>query len=170
MRFASDIKRGKVPGAILPAEKSRNKMINASTDRKKRVLVMDDDPFIRSLIRSLLKDSGYGVRVTKNGAEAIEYFKEAGIHGEPFDAVILDLHVHAGMGGDKALEKLRDIDPTVKAILLTADICHPAVSDYETIGFNSAIIKPFTRTELQQALDRAIGTTSDGSGASPVTQ
>lgn len=62
---------------------------------------------------------------------------------------------------------IRAVDPGVKAILLTADISHPAVSDYETLGFKSVIIKPFTRNDLQRALDLAFGTASDSSGESP---
>ena len=143
---------------VILVDGKQNKKISVSIGRRERVLVMDDDPYVGSLIRDLLKDSGYYALVTKNGVEAIEHFKAAEIHGDSFDAVILDLHVHSGMGGDQALKKLRDIDPDVKAILLTADICHSAVSDYELLGFKSTIIKPFTRHDLQQALDRALGT------------
>lgn len=143
---------------VILVGKKQDEKITVPTGCKAKVLVMDDDPFVGSLIRSLLKDSGYEARITKSGIEAIEYFREAEVHGNPFTAVILDLHVHSGMGGDKALEKLRDIDPEVKAILLTADICHPAVTDYKLLGFKSAIIKPFTRNDLQLALDQALGT------------
>ena len=144
MRSVIDSRRGEVPGNAPPAEKKQKKSINSSTGRKKKVLVMDDDPFIRSVMRSLLRDLRYDVRLVKDGVEAIKYFKEAGVLGDPFDAVILDLHVTLGMGGEKTIEKLRDVDPMVKAILMTADIIHPAVSDYETLGFKSVIIKPFT--------------------------
>jgi two-component system cell cycle sensor histidine kinase/response regulator CckA len=164
MHSVFDSWRGRVPGKALPAGKKQKKSIQSSTGHKKKVLVMDDDPFIRSVMRSLLRDLRYDVRLVRDGVEAIEYFKEAGALGDPFDAVILDLHVTPGMGGEKALEKLRDVDPEIKAILLTADICHPAVSDYETLGFKSAIIKPFLRNDLQLALDRAFGTMSDGPG------
>ena len=164
-----DSRRSEVPGNAPPAEKKQKKGMNPLMDHKKRVLVMDDDPFVRDVIHSLLSDSGYDVLAVKSGVKAIESFKAAGVLGGPFDAVILDLHVPSGMGGDKALEKLQEVDPEVKAILLTADICHPAVSEYETLGFKSAIIKPLTRNDLRVALEQALDTMSDGPGEGPVS-
>ncbi len=170
MRSLFDRRRGRVPGSTLPTKKKQKKNIHSSTGRKKRLLVMDDDPFIRSVMLSLLRDLRYNVQLVKDGIEAIEYFKEARALGNPFDAVILDLHVTPGMGGEKALEKLRDVDPEIKAILLTGDICHPVISDYETLGFKSAIIKPFISNDLQLALDRAFGTMSDDPGNGTATK
>jgi CheY-like chemotaxis protein len=163
----SKYSNGGISGKAIPEEKKQQKRIQSSPGRKGKVLVMDDDPFIISFMRSFLKDSGYDVRTVRNGVEAIEYFKEARALGTPFDAVILDLHVPSGMGGEEALAKLRDVDPGVKAILLTADNYHPALSEYETHGFKSTVVKPFTRNDLQRALDRAFGKSSDGPGESP---
>lgn len=136
-------------------EEKPAKRTGASTDRKERILVMDDDAFIRGIIRSLLMDSGYEIRVAGNGIQAIEYFKEAKASGNPFDAVILDLIIPSGMGGDEAIERLRVIDPEVKAILLTGDINHPAINRYTVLGFKTAVIKPFILDDLLQAIHRA---------------
>ncbi len=133
-----------------PAKRTR-----ASAGRKERILVMDDDAFIRGIIRGMLMESGYEIRVAGNGTQAIEYFKEAKASGSPFDAVILDLIVPSGMGGDEALEQLRVIDPEVKAILLTGDINHPAIKHYPVLGFKTAVIKPFILDELLHAIQRA---------------
>ena len=127
----------------------------ASGGRKERILVMDDDAFIRGILRSMLVESGYEIRVAGNGIQAIEYFKEAKDAGSPFDAVILDLIVPSGMGGDEAIEGLRIIDPKVKAILLTGDINHQAINHHTVLGFKSAVIKPFILDDLLQAIHRA---------------
>jgi CheY-like chemotaxis protein len=147
--------------------KKQTKKIGASTGRKGRVLVMDDDAFVRGVIRGMLAEAGYDIRVSKNGVEAIGYFKEAKDLGRPFDTVILNLHIPSGMGGDETMGFLRDLDPQVSAILLTADINHPAVAHYETLGFKTAIIKPFTRDDLLQALDRASDAERDSVEAGP---
>lgn len=91
MRSVSGSRRHMSPSNAPPAEKKQKKRINSSTGRKIKVLVMDDNPFDRSLIHGLLMDLGYDIRAVKDGVEAIEYFKEAGALGAPFDAVILDL-------------------------------------------------------------------------------
>jgi CheY-like chemotaxis protein len=147
--------------------KKLRKRFEASTGRKERVLVMDDDAFVRGIIRSMLLESGYDIRVAKNGVEAIKHFKEAKVLGHPFNAVILDLHVPSDMGGDVAIEKLRDIDPGVNAILMTADINHPAVTHYEALGFKTAVIKPFTREDLLRALYLASEASPDSAEVSP---
>lgn len=131
------------------------KRTGASAGRKERILVMDDDAVIRGIIRSMLSESGYEIRVAGHGIQAIQYFAEAKDTGSPFDAVILDLNVPSGMGGDKALERLRVIDPGVKAILLTGDISHPAMDHYTILGFKTAVIKPFILDDLLQAIHRA---------------
>jgi two-component system, cell cycle sensor histidine kinase and response regulator CckA len=131
------------------------KRTGTSAGRKERILVMDDDAVIRGIIRSMLSESGYEIKVAEHGIQAIQYFAEAKDAGSPFDAVILDLNVPSGMGGDKALERLRVIDPGVKAILLTGDSCHPAMSHYTILGFKTAIIKPFILDDLLQAIHRA---------------
>ncbi len=124
----------------------------ALSNGRGKILVMDDDSLVRSVIRDMLTESGYDARITRNGDEAIEKFKAAKALGRPFDVVILDLNVPFGMEGTGAIEKLLDIDSEVKAILLTADIAHPMVAHYEECGFKAALIKPFTRGELMQAL------------------
>ncbi len=120
--------------------------------RKERVLIMDDDAVVRGVVRSILSDAGYDIRAAKNAVDAIDYFKDANEAGASFDAVLLDLNVHPGSGGDIVIGKLREMDPQVKAILMTADINHPAVTNYEILGFKSVVIKPFTRDDLLRAL------------------
>jgi CheY-like chemotaxis protein len=125
---------------------------NATARRKGKVLVMDDAGDLREVITHMLIESRYRVCVARDGTEAIHHFKKAQRLGHPFDVVLLDIHVVEGMGGVEALVKLREIEAGVKAILLTGDINHPAVVNYETLGFKAAVIKPFTPRELLDVL------------------
>lgn len=119
---------------------------------KTRVLVMDDDLAIRSLVQAMLREQGYHVNVAKSGAEAVKRFRQALDDGKPFDTVILDLVVPSGGDGESALDEIRRMAPRVQAILMTGAIEHPMVSSYEDAGFHAALIKPFTGSELIQAL------------------
>ncbi len=60
------------------------------------------------------------------------------------------------MEGHEVLEKLRAMDPGIKAILLTGDINHQALAHYAECGFQTVLLKPFMRDELIQALESAI--------------
>lgn len=118
--------------------------------------MMDDEEFVRSVIRKMLADSGYATCMTRNGNEAISKFMSAKTDEKPFDAIILDLNVPSGMPGGEAITQIRTLDPAVKAVLLTGDITHPAVASYEECGFKTVLLKPFTRDELMEALNSAI--------------
>jgi CheY-like chemotaxis protein len=123
---------------------------------KGRVLVMDDDEYIRSILRSMLRDLGYCASITRKGDTAIKKFQEAKELQQPFDVVILDMVIPGGMGGDEVFEKLRAMDPGIKAVLLTGDISHQALAHYTENGFQTVLLKPFMRDELIQALEGTI--------------
>jgi CheY-like chemotaxis protein len=123
---------------------------------KGKILVMDDEEFVGSVIRLILGRSGYDTCIAGNGDEAIKKFRAAKDLQKPFDAVILDLNIPVGMEGSEAMEKLRGMDPEVKAVLLTGDITHPTVARYAECGFKAVLLKPFTGDELMQAIQCAI--------------
>lgn len=120
---------------------------------KRSILVMDDDPQVRKIIRTMLGQAGYAASVAANGDQAVEKFREAQARQESFDAVILDLNVISGMEGSRVLEMLRTLDPSVSALMLTGDIAHPDVARYEACGYRAVLLKPFTRRDLLDALD-----------------
>lgn len=141
-----------------PAAEPGTRKVNRTASRftKGRILVMDDDEYVRGVIRSMLQGYGYRVCIAKDGNEAIRKFEAAKKLRRPFDALILDLVVARGMTGHEALEQLRIMEPGIKAVLLTGDINHHALVRYSECGFKAVLLKPFTRTELIQSIEWAI--------------
>src|SRR3954447_17108923 len=82
-----------------------------------RVLVMDDEDAIRELTSQLLGTLGYDVTAVPDGLEAVRVYEKALRRGEHYRAVILDATVRGGMGGVATIERLRDMDPQVNAII-----------------------------------------------------
>jgi len=121
-----------------------------------RVLVMDDEEMIRKLCRQMLNLLGYEVVVSEDGAEAYELYKEAMQSGQPFDAVILDLTVRGGIGGEETIVKLAEIDPGVKGIVSSGYSDNPVISDYESYGFCAAIAKPYKVHDLGRILNKVM--------------
>jgi len=119
---------------------------------KGRILVMDDEEIIRTLLHAELTDIGYEVELTKEGAEAVKSYQEAKESGQPFDAVILDLAVPGGMGGKETVEKLLEIDPDVKAIVSSGHSTDPIVTDFKKYGFVGSVTKPYRVAELERTL------------------
>jgi signal transduction histidine kinase/ActR/RegA family two-component response regulator len=121
-----------------------------------RVLLMDDDEGVLSMARRMLARLGYGAKLARNGFEAIELYQEARRSGAPFDAVILDLTIRGGLGGRQVVDRLRRIDPEVKAIVSSGYSNDPVMADFESHGFVGVIPKPYEIKSLSETLKRAI--------------
>jgi len=117
-----------------------------------RVLFMDDQQIMRAMVGRMLTSLGYEVVVAGEGDEAVELYKKARESGRPFDAVILDLTVPGGMGGEEAVRKLHEIDPDVKAIVSSGYANDPIMSEYREHGFRGVVAKPYEMKELSETL------------------
>ena len=122
-----------------------------------RVLLMDDDENVRRMTKRLLESNGFEVVESAEGALAVTEYDRARSAGEPFRAVILDLVVRGGLGGVETLARLREIDPRVKAIVVSGYSDDPVMADCRLFGFLEAVAKPFTTEEIGEAIRRAIG-------------
>ncbi|PTY01029.1 hypothetical protein DB346_15615 [Verrucomicrobia bacterium LW23] len=129
---------------------------------KPRVLLMDDDPLILDVVGQMLEMLGYQVKKAKGGAQAIALFTKARTAGTPFDAVVLDLIIPNGVGGQDAVHTLRKMAPGVRCIASSGYLDHPAMRDYRSFGFVAAIPKPYKLEELRKALETAMAGAASG--------
>jgi len=123
---------------------------------KGKILIMDDEEFIRKVAGEMLKSLGYSVEFAIDGSEAIELYKKALKSAEPFAAVIMDLTIPGGMGGKEAIRELLKIDPEVKAIVSSGYSNDPIMSDCKKYGFVDFIAKPYKISELGKMLKEII--------------
>lgn len=118
---------------------------------KGKILVMDDDKNILSVVEEMLDHLGYDVETVSDCDEVLNVYKEA-MKDIPFDLVILDLLVPGGMGGKVCMEKLKKIDPGLKALISTGYSSDPIVSDFGDYGFLGCIRKPYRIRELSKII------------------
>jgi CheY-like chemotaxis protein len=83
---------------------------------------------------------------------AIDLYQEAKDAGTPFDAVIMDLTIPGGMGGNETLERLLAIDPNVRAILSSGYLNAPIMAEYKKYGFSGVVTKPYSINDLGETL------------------
>jgi PAS domain S-box-containing protein len=121
-----------------------------------RILVMDDEEFVREIATELLTHLGYDVDVTVDGKEAIDKYTEALQAGNPYDAVIMDLTIPGGMGGKDAIIQLKAIDPEVKAIVSSGYANDPILADHEEYGFKGTVPKPYKIEKLSRVLHEVL--------------
>ncbi|MEW6379905.1 MAG: response regulator [bacterium] len=126
-----------------------------STGRGK-ILFMDDQKTIRDMVGDMLMDLGYEVTLAKEGSEAVQLYEQAKVSGRGFDAVILDLTVPGGLGAQFAVQKLREMDPGVKAIVSSGYSNDPVISAYQDYGFCGGIAKPYEIKELARVISSVL--------------
>ena len=124
--------------------------------RHQRVLLMDDEAAIRHIGAALLRQLGYEVEVAADGAEALRLYREATTGGRAFKAVIMDLTVPGGMGGQECLAALRALDPSVVALVSSGYSNDPIMANHAEYGFAGIVTKPYQLSELASALDSVI--------------
>ena len=117
---------------------------------------MDDEEFIRDVAIQMLSIIGYEVSVANDGNQAIEMYSQAQQSGEPFDTVIMDLTIPGGMGGKEAIQKLRKLDPNVKALVSSGYSNDPIMSNFRDYGFQGMVKKPYRIQDMSDALRSVI--------------
>jgi DNA-binding response OmpR family regulator len=107
-----------------------------------RILVVDDEPHISSLLRRALAAEGYDTVIAETGPEAVERVGE-----DDVDLVLLDVGL-PGMDGFEVLRRLRAAGSTVPVIILTARSGTRDTVDGLDAGANDYVSKPFVIAEL----------------------
>lgn len=103
-----------------------------------RVLVIDDDLAVTSLLKRGLSYEGFAVETAQSGAEGLAIARE-----RPSDLVILDVMM-PGLNGFEVLQRLRAADENLPVLMLTArDAPSDQVQGLES-GADDYVIKPFT--------------------------
>jgi DNA-binding response OmpR family regulator len=107
------------------------------------VLIADDDPDIRMLVRLRLERSGYAVIAANDGLEALALAAEC----NP-DLAILDVSM-PGLSGVEVTQALRERQATLPVILLTAHVQDADVAAGANAGADAYVTKPFSPQELE---------------------
>ena len=122
-----------------------------------RVLFMDDDVKISALTATMLQSLDYKYDLAKNGEEAIVFYKRYQNIGRPYDAVIMDLTVIGGMGGEECFRALKELDPEVRAIVSSGYDNDDMARKYLEMGFCGYLTKPYRVTDLGKVIKTVVG-------------
>jgi len=120
--------------------------------REGKVLVMDDEEIVRVVIERLLLQCGFEAELTKDGTEMLRLYRKAKEAGRPFEAVILDLIIQNGMGGQEAMKNLLEYDPEVRVIVSSGYSNDPIMANFRDYGFSGFLPKPYKLEELKRAM------------------
>ncbi len=119
---------------------------------KERILVVDDEYLIRWSLQQDLAKEGYEVLVAETGEEALRLVREA-----PPDLVLLDIHL-PGMDGIQTLGKIKQADPEIVVIMITAyGMVDTAVSAMK-LGAHDYINKPYNLEGVKISIRKGLET------------
>jgi CheY-like chemotaxis protein len=147
------------PQTILGAEKALADIKSDPLLAGKHVLIADDEPKIRQVIRDVLRNKGCRVAVCGDGTQAIQEMEASVAAGElgRFDLVISDIKM-PDRNGYEVFAAARRIDPSVPVILMTGfgyDPHHSIVRASQE-GLQCVLFKPFQVERLLEEVKKAI--------------
>jgi len=117
-----------------------------------QVLVADDEPAVALAIKSALKFCGYSVTTAPNGDAALEL-----IQADPARfAVLLSDHNMPGLGGVALVKAARAIGFPGRIVILSAYLTDGNRAQYEQLGVDQILSKPFSLERLRIALQTAL--------------
>jgi DNA-binding NtrC family response regulator len=111
------------------------------------LLVVDDDPEIISSFEAILRSEGYEVTTARDGREALERVAQS-----PFDVVLLDLLL-PDMDGWAVLQRVREIRPGSRVVILCADVDAEGAVEAFRLGAVDVLLKPPDVDKLLRFLD-----------------
>ena len=115
-----------------------------------RILLVDNDASILSVLGTLLKAEGHEPTATREGPAAAEAFSS-----EPFDLMISDIRM-APVGGMDLLKQARECQPDMAVIMLTAFGSVETAIQAMKLGAFDYVTKPFKVDELLITVERAL--------------
>jgi two-component system, cell cycle sensor histidine kinase and response regulator CckA len=102
-------------GAIIGTVKQHVKRLHHLGSRKpRRVLVVDDEYYMREYLKNVLTEAGYTATIADDGADALRKLEQ---HG-PFDVLVTDLMMPV-MNGDELARRVRRVEPTIRVLYVT---------------------------------------------------
>jgi CheY-like chemotaxis protein len=127
----------------------------------RRVLVVDDDPNVASMLSDLVQTFGYRTATASNAAQALRAVREFLPH-----VVLLDIRM-PGITGDTILARLRTSTPSVPVIMVTGNRDEDEAKRVLAAGAWDYVSKPVDATYLEGAIAAAAATSPESADEAP---
>lgn len=131
--------------------KCENKIVRRNTCLPTgKILIIDDEADLLALVKEMLEEKGYQVFCALNGSDGVRLNKLV----NP-DLIILDLRM-PDMDGIKTLRQIRQHDPDVRVVILTAYSDPDLIRDAADLDVSEYLSKPFENEQLVRVVDGRI--------------
>ncbi len=117
---------------------------------EKKILIVEDNDIGFVLIHEIFLDYNFDITRAYDGAEAIDYFRN---DKYAFDLVLMDIRM-PNMNGFEATSRIKDINPSVPIIAVTAYVHSQSIFDCQNCGCDEFIAKPFEINHLLSVIKK----------------
>lgn len=154
LRVDSEVGRGSTFTILLPKSASIEDRCTASTSAEREwqgagtVLVIDDEPNVRSITARLLRRLGFTALTADDGCSGVELFQT---HADDIVCVLLDLTMPQ-LDGQETLRLIRRMRPNARVVLMSGYSEQEAISRFAGQGIVGFLPKPFTLNDLRARL------------------
>jgi PAS domain S-box-containing protein len=137
-----------IPSTEEAAKEHVRRKAKATTSKKYRLLLMDDEEYILASLSSILESHGHECATARDGVEALNKYEEAVRQGRAFDIVIMDLTVPGGMGGKDAAREFVKLPQKPVLIVSSGYYSDPVLARPSEYGFDGVIMKPYSSDDV----------------------
>ena len=121
-----------------------------------RILVIDDEEMILSVVGTMLNSLGYECSVAQDGVSGCQKYVRAAAEDAPFAAVLLDATIPNGVSGEEALKLLLEADPNARVILCSGYADNDLINKAEQLGFKAFLAKPFSISDFVSVFNKVL--------------
>lgn len=122
------------------------------TQRRGKLMVVDDEPTVRSLVQRVMERRGFTVLCAFDGPNAVQLFRE---NPDDIAIILLDMTMPQ-MSGEEVFRELRRIRPDVRVVLSSGYNEEDATSRFAGKGLAGFLQKPYTPATLWETLEQAL--------------
>ncbi len=130
-----------------PPSEEKAAEIFSSSERKLKILVVDDNENIREMLEDFLNFEGHKPVLAKDGKEALDLFCE-----QDFDIVITDLGM-PGMSGWELSKYIKQRKPEIPIVIITGWGAQLGAEDLKKNKVESILCKPFNLDQVKQMIE-----------------
>jgi two-component system, chemotaxis family, chemotaxis protein CheY len=114
-----------------------------------KILIADDIAVMRGILKNVLREYYYeNVEEASNGVEALQKFRL-----NKFDLVMLDINMPI-KDGVTVLKEIREIDPVVFIVMISADSSAENIKSALALGVNGFVVKPFSAAKINGIMQK----------------
>ena len=117
---------------------------------KVRILVVDDEPAVLESFKMILGIKDYNVDLFPDGPSMLAALKK-----DTYDIAFIDMKL-PGMDGIQILKKIKEVDPEIEVIIVTAYATESSHANAITLGALEYLRKPFLMEEIYELVERGL--------------